>query len=60
MRQAGRNFAHKLTRRTPYHGMWRFLDLVYDRLRDGGDPPLSFEQIDASTTLVERLVEQAP
>jgi predicted dehydrogenase len=60
LRQVGRNFGHKLTHRTPYHGMWRFLDLVYDRLHDGGDPPLSFEQIDASTTLVDRLVERAP
>ena len=60
VRQAGRNLAHKLTQRTPYHGMWRFIDLVYDRLRDGGAPPLSFDQIDASTTLVERLAEHAP
>jgi predicted dehydrogenase len=60
VRQAGRNFGQKLTQHTPYHGMRRFLDLVYDRLRDGGEPPLSFEQIDASALLVERLVEQAP
>jgi predicted dehydrogenase len=60
LRQVGRNFGHKVTQHTPYHGMWRFLGLVYDRLHDGGDPPLSFEDLDASARLVDRLVETAP
>jgi predicted dehydrogenase len=60
VRQTGRNFRDKIAQHTPYHGMHTFLGLVYDALRDGAPPPLSFAEIDACALLVDRLAAELP
>lgn len=60
VRQAGRNVRQKVAQHTPLHGLQRFVGLVYDRLAEGGDPPVTYAEIDAAARLVERLADTAP
>lgn len=51
-----RNFFNKLTQKTPYHGLMRFLLTAYRAIRTGSKPPVTFEEMDRTTRLIDNLI----
>jgi hypothetical protein len=43
---------------TPYEGLHTFLGRVYAALRDGGEMPVGFDDIDRTLRLVDELLEE--
>lgn len=57
-RSALRNFGHKVSRiETPYHGLHRFLDLTYEALAAGVEPPVTRRRMIETTAFIDRLLE---
>jgi predicted dehydrogenase len=54
-----RNFFDKLQRISPYEGLATFLDLTYASLATGGTPPVTFDDMDTTSRLIDLLVAQA-
>lgn len=50
------NLFDKIKRKTPYEGLHRFLQLTYHALNSGGEPPVTGQQIDRTSQLVDLLV----
>lgn len=48
----------KIRNRGAYEGLSRFLELTYDALQSGGEAPVGFRQMDATSRLVDRLLAQ--
>lgn len=48
----------KIRNRTAYEGLARFLELTYEALRTGGEPPVSFRQMDETSRLVDALLAE--
>ncbi|KJS28607.1 MAG: hypothetical protein VR64_23800 [Desulfatitalea sp. BRH_c12] len=48
----------KIRNRTAYEGLSRFLELTYEALRTGGEPPVSFRQMDETSRLVDALLAE--
>ena len=53
-----RNFRNKIMQRTPYEGLHRLLDQTYAALLNGSHPPISFEDMDRTSRLVEALLAE--
>lgn len=51
-----RNFVDKVRRKTPYHGLARFLEQTYAALSNGGQPPVSYQDMSRASQLVDLLV----
>jgi predicted dehydrogenase len=49
----------KVRNQSAYEGLDRFLNQVYDALRDGTDMPVSFAQMDETSRLIDALLEPA-
>jgi predicted dehydrogenase len=47
----------KIRNRSAYEGLSRFLELAYEALRTGGEPPVSFRQMDETSRLVDALLD---
>jgi predicted dehydrogenase len=52
-------FRNKLFQKTPYEGLRTFLDHTYAALRDGTEPPVTFEDMDAASQLVDELLSES-
>jgi predicted dehydrogenase len=48
----------KIRNRTAYEGLTHFLDLTYEALRNGGELPVSFKQMDETSRLVDALLAE--
>lgn len=53
-----RNFTNKLMQRNAYDGLHRFLDETYAALQEGGEPPVTFKDMDGCLALVERVLAE--
>jgi predicted dehydrogenase len=53
-----RNFRNKIMQRTPYEGLHRLLDQTYAAFLNGSHPPISFEDMDRTSRLVEALLAE--
>jgi hypothetical protein len=51
-------FRNKVMQRTPYEGLATFLDRTYAALREGSEPPVTFDDMDRASRLVDTLVQQ--
>ncbi len=51
-----RNFVDKVRRKTPYHGLGRFLEQTYAALSNGGQPPVSNQDMNRASQFVDLLV----
>ena len=49
-------FRNKVFQKTPYEGLQTFLARAYTALADGTDPPVSFDDMDRASRLVDELV----
>lgn len=49
----------KVLQHSPYHGLWRFLDLFYASVLDGSAPPVTRDDVLRTNALVDRIVEIA-
>jgi predicted dehydrogenase len=47
---------HKIRNRGTYEGLSRFLELSYNALRTGSEPPVGFRQMDETSRLVEAML----
>ncbi|HZK80673.1 MAG TPA: hypothetical protein VFC46_06385, partial [Humisphaera sp.] len=52
-------FRNKIMQKTPYEGLRTFLDKTYDALRTGGEPPVTFSDMDKAGRLIEALLDDA-
>jgi predicted dehydrogenase len=52
-------FRNKVMQHTPYEGLATFLSRTYAALRAGAEPPVTFEDMDRTSRLVDALVAQA-
>lgn len=50
------NFRNKVMQKTPYEGLHRLLDKTYEALIDGTPPPISFEEMERTNRLVNKLL----
>ena len=53
-----RNLTQRLMQHSTYHGLHRFLDLTYEALQTGGEPPLSYRDMDDAARLVDLLLRE--
>jgi predicted dehydrogenase len=51
-------FKNKVMQHTPYEGLATFLDRTYAALRAGTEPPVTFDDMDRTSRLVDALVAQ--
>lgn len=49
-------FRNKVMQKTPYEGLHRFLNQTYAALRNGTEPPVTFEDMDRTSKLVDALL----
>lgn len=52
------NFARKIMQITPYEGLHRFLDQTYHALADDQAPPVTFDDMDRTSRLIDALLAQ--
>ena len=50
------NFRNKIMQKTPYEGLHRLLDRTYEALIEGKNPPISFEDMERTNRLVNKLL----
>lgn len=53
-----KNFRRKIMQQTPYEGLHRLLDQTYEALAQGKQPPISFEDMERTSRLVETLLAE--
>ena len=58
MRSSVRNFSNKIMQRTPYEGLHRLLDETYTALLNGNPPPISFEDMERTSRLIDALLAE--
>ena len=51
-------FWNKVMQQTPYEGLQRFLAETYDALAFGGEPPVTFDDMDRASRLVDQLLAE--
>lgn len=51
-------FRNKVLQKTPYEGLRTFLRKTYDALRTGGEPPVTYADMDKAGRLIEALLEE--
>jgi predicted dehydrogenase len=56
IKSSGRNFLDKLQQRTSYQGLARFLENAYGALKGSNDPPVTFEEMDRVSRMIDALV----
>ena len=50
-------FRNKIFQKTPYEGLKTFLDQTYSALASGSEPPVTFEDMDRASRLVDDLLD---
>ncbi len=53
-----KGFLNKVRQKTPYEGLGTFLDLAYASLDGASDPPVTFDDMDRATRLIEALLAE--
>jgi len=53
------NFKRKLFQQTPYEGLNHFLTITYEALTSGTPPPVTYDDMDRTSRLVDALILQA-
>jgi predicted dehydrogenase len=53
-----RGFRNKVLQKTPYEGLRTFLDRTYHALRTGVEPPVTFDDMDRASRLVDALLDE--
>jgi predicted dehydrogenase len=51
-------FSRKLLQKTPYEGLDRFLDLTYRALATGSEPPVTFDDMNDVSLLIEQMLAE--
>ena len=51
-------FRNKVMQKTPYEGLATFLDRTYKALHDGTEPPVSFDDMDRTSKLIDALLNE--
>ena len=59
IRSSIRGFGNKVLQRGPLHGLHRFLEKTYHALEKNIEPPVTFEDMDSASRLVDALLEPA-
>ncbi|HEV8292923.1 MAG TPA: Gfo/Idh/MocA family oxidoreductase [Tepidisphaeraceae bacterium] len=59
IRSSIRGFSNKVLQRGPLHGLHRFLEKTYHALERNVEPPVTFEDMDSASRLVDALLEPA-
>ncbi len=54
-----RGFTNKVMQKGPYEGLGTFLDKTYAALREGREPPVTFDDMDRSSRLIDALLDPA-
>ena len=57
MRASASGFRDRVFQKTAYEGLKTFLGQTYTALRDGTEPPVSYDDMDAASRLVDELVQ---
>ncbi len=55
-RSSVRGFRNKVMQRTPYEGLGTFLGKTYAALQSGGEPPVTFDDMDRVSRLIDALL----
>ncbi len=55
-RASVRGFTNKVMQRTPYEGLGTFLGQTYAALQSGGEPPVTFDDMDRVSRLIDALL----
>jgi hypothetical protein len=50
-------FKDKVFQKTAYEGLRTFLDRTYAALRDGTEPPVTYDDMDSASRLVDELLK---
>jgi len=58
IRASGRGFVNKVLQKGPYEGLRTFLERTYPALREGRHPPVTYEDMDAASRLVDALLAE--
>jgi hypothetical protein len=53
-----RGLRNKVMQKTPYEGLRTFLDRTYAALASGGEPPVTFKDMDRASRLVDALLDE--
>lgn len=53
------NFRKKITQQTPYSGLHRFLERTYRSLGDGSQPPVTYQDMNNVSKLIDALLDEA-
>lgn len=53
-----RNFRRKIMQQSSYEGLYRLLDLTYEALINGTQPPISFTDMERTSRLIEALLAE--
>jgi hypothetical protein len=56
MASSVRGFRNKIMQKTPYEGLQTFLGRTYAALREGREPPVTYEDMDKASRLVDALL----
>lgn len=59
MKSSVSGLKNKIMQKTPYEGLRTFLDKTYDALSSGGEPPVTFDDMDKAGRLIEALLDEA-
>ncbi len=59
VRDGALNFKNKIMQKTPYEGLQTFLRETYDALKSGGTPPVTFDDMDRTSRLIDALLDPA-
>ena len=57
MRAGARGLRNKIMQKTAYEGLHTFLDRTYSALREGTEPPVTYNDMDQASRLVDALLE---
>jgi predicted dehydrogenase len=59
MKSSVTGFRNKVMQKTPYEGLQTFLRRTYAALGDGTEPPVTYDDMDRASRLVDALVDEA-
>jgi predicted dehydrogenase len=58
MQRSVRNFGWKIMQRSPYEGLHCLLDQTYEALANGNPPPITYDDMERTSRLVEAILEE--
>ncbi|MDB5302244.1 MAG: oxidoreductase domain protein [Phycisphaerales bacterium] len=59
MRASLSGFRNKVLQKTPYEGLRTFLDRTYTALRAGDEPPVTYDDMDRASRLVDAMLDES-